>query len=68
MKENNQWLYNDKTFEEDIDSFESFVYLIEELDTQKKYIGKKSFWKRRKTKKSKRRITSESDWQTYYRL
>ena len=45
--------------------------MITELDTGKKYIGKKFFWKPKilpVTKSRKRRVRTrvESDWRTYY--
>ena len=42
------------------------MYEIYDIDNAKYYIGRKYFWKHRKAKKSSRRSTSESDWQTYY--
>ena len=65
------WVYNDKEFNETPDEFQGFVYMITELDTGKKYIGKKFFWKPKilpVTKSRKRRVRTrvESDWRTYY--
>ena len=65
------WVYNDKEFNETPDEFQGFVYMITELDTGKKYIGKKFFWKPKIlpiTKSRKRRVRTrvESDWRTYY--
>lgn len=65
------WIYEDKQFEPDDDLIKDhigFVYIIEELNTNMKYIGKKLFWKsafRTKNKKRKR-VKLESDWKTYY--
>lgn len=43
-----------------------FVYVITHNETQKSYIGKKTFWSHRKLKPSdKRRTTVESDWRVY---
>jgi len=50
----------------DIKGYEGFVYLIENLKTNKKYVGKKTFWFRRKKKGAKRKTTRESDWKDYY--
>lgn len=62
-----KWLYQDNHFEsEDIEDYEGFVYLITNNLTQRQYIGKKSFWQRRKDPKTKRRKTKESDWKNYY--
>ena len=65
------WLYNEQTFDETPEEYQGFVYLITELDTGKKYIGKKNFWKPKTlpiTKTRKRRVKTrvESDWRTYY--
>lgn len=65
------WLYENKLFEETPEEFQGFVYEITELDTGKKYIGKKFFWKPKIlpiTKKRKRRVRTrvESDWRDYY--
>jgi hypothetical protein len=65
------WYYNEEAFEETPEEYQGFVYMITELDTGKKYIGKKFFWKPKilpKTKTRKRRIKTrvESDWRKYY--
>ena len=65
------WFYNDKEFDSTPEEYQGFVYRITELDTGKKYIGKKFFWKPKtlpKTKSRKRRIKTrvESDWKDYY--
>ena len=63
------WQYNDTEFTEDqIGDSYGFVYLITNLENNKKYIGKKLFWfSRTKTVKGKRkRVKVPSDWQTYY--
>lgn len=65
------WYYEDKIFEDTPEEYQGFVYLITELDTNKKYIGKKFFWKPKtlpKTKTRKRRVRTrvESDWRSYY--
>ena len=66
------WIHNDKEFllEENSDYF-GFVYLITDLSNDKKYIGKKWFWKTRKLPplkgKTRKRIKkSESDWKDYF--
>ena len=53
-----------------IGDYQGFVYIIEDIDTKMKYIGKKNFWKkiRRKPLKGKKRVRLdkvESDWETY---
>lgn len=64
------WYYNNEQFDTTPEDFQGFVYVITELDTGKKYIGKKNFWKPKilpVTKKRKRRVRTrtESDWRTY---
>lgn len=63
------WYYEDQPVETvDLDKFYGFVYVIENLKTGRKYIGKKLL-KHRKTKQvkgKKKRILVESDWQSYY--
>ena len=65
------WIYDDNIFEETPEEYQGFVYMSTELDTNKKYIGKKFFWKPKTlpiTKSRKRRVRTrvESDWRTYY--
>tara|TARA_B100000683_G_scaffold277722_1_gene338306 strand:+ start:10383 stop:10793 length:411 start_codon:yes stop_codon:yes gene_type:complete len=65
------WYYNDEPYTETPEDYQGFVYEVEELDTGRKYIGKKNFWKPKtlpKTKTRKRRIRTrtESDWRSYY--
>lgn len=66
-----KWLYEDKEYDETPEEYQGFIYKITELDTGKKYIGKKNFWKPKVlpiTKKRKRRVRTrvESDWRDYY--
>ena len=65
------WLYNNEEFSETPEDYQGFVYLITELDTGKKYIGKKNFWATRKLpplkgKKRRRTKRTESDWREYF--
>lgn len=63
------WKYNDKIFSEnDIDNNIGFVYIITNVMTGKKYIGKKLFWsaKTKQVNKKKKRYKVPSDWQSYY--
>ena len=65
------WLYKDLPFTDTPEEFQGFVYQITELDTGKKYIGKKFFWRPKTlpiTKTRKRRVKTrvESDWRVYY--
>jgi hypothetical protein len=51
--------------------YQGFVYMITDLTNDKKYIGKKFFWKPKTlpiTKTRKRRVKTrvESDWRNYY--
>jgi hypothetical protein len=71
------WYYNNKPVEQLPSDCIGFVYMIENLDTGKKYIGKKlarfakTTYKMIKLKngtKKRRRIRTyvESDWRTYF--
>ena len=65
------WYYKDMLFEETPENYQGFVYENTELQTNKKYIGKKNFWKPKilpKNSKRKRRIRTriESDWRSYF--
>lgn len=63
------WQYNGTDFtEEQIGEFYGFVYLITNLKTGRKYIGKKFFYSSRtkQVKGKKKRYKVSSDWQTYY--
>ena len=68
------WHYQNAPFEpteEELSQWQGFVYMITERSSDKKYIGKKFFWSRRrlpplKGKTRKRIKISESDWKTYY--
>ncbi len=69
MTYENPWLYNSEPFTADlIADYVSFVYCITNTTTNKKYIGKKSFYARKYkvVKKKRKKLTVESDWQTYY--
>jgi hypothetical protein len=69
---NSGWIYNGIIYELPADvthkELYGFVYEIRNLDTDKKYIGKKLFWsmKTRQVKKKKKRKRVESDWKSYY--
>lgn len=68
------WTYCGKEFNPDEDELKDwvgFVYLLTDNENDKKYIGKKSFWRKitrppLKGKKRKRRSIAESDWKDYY--
>ena len=68
------WYYDGQLFDLEeslLMEYQGFVYLIEELDTGMKYIGKKFFWKPKilpvtKTRKRRKKTIVESDWKSYY--
>ena len=65
------WQYNQKEFTQTPEEYQGFVYEIRELSTNKKYIGKKNFWRPKtlpKNSKRSRRVKTrvESDWRKYY--
>ena len=65
------WTYKTQLVEQIPEGYIGFVYLITNLTTEQKYIGKKlAQFKRTKPplkgKKLKRRSTVESDWRTYW--
>lgn len=67
MSYENPWTFKDKIFDtEDIRDYEGFVYLITNVKTGRKYIGKKFFYSIRKVKGKKKRQRLESDWKKYY--
>jgi hypothetical protein len=72
MDYENPWLFQGLEFtSEMIQDYQGFVYLLENTNNGKKYIGKKFFIKpkvlpKTKTRKRKVRTTIESDWKTYY--
>ena len=63
------WYYKDQAFESDqILNAVGFVYLIDCLANNKRYIGKKLFTKAKtkQVKGKKKKIRVESDWKNYY--
>jgi len=65
------WYYNNELYDEAPKEYMGFVYLITDLTTNRKYIGKKLFWNTRKLKplkgKTRRRTqVVESNWKNYY--
>ena len=63
--------FNEEEYNKTPEDYQGFVYQITELDSNKKYIGKKNFWKPKTlpiTKSRKRRVRTrtESDWREYY--
>ena len=61
------WYYNGVPFEDD-GTHLGFVYLIENLITGRKYIGRKYFSKAgyKQVNGKRKKIRKTSDWQTYY--
>lgn len=68
----NPWMLNGKPLESaDIEEYTGMVYLIEHIETGRKYIGKKFFFSTRKLpplkgKTRKRKKIVETDWKDYY--
>lgn len=65
----NPWTYQGRVIQSaDIGDNYGFVYIITDLTTGKKYVGKKLFWskKTKQVKGKKKRTVVESDWMTYY--
>ena len=65
-----KWLYKGQYIDSPIPDAIGFVYCITNLETDKKYVGKKNFYKvivRKplKGQKRKRREQVESDWREY---
>ena len=61
------WYYNGVPYEDDGTHF-GFVYLIENLITGRKYIGRKYFSKAgtKQVNGKKRKIRKTSDWESYF--
>ena len=62
------WTYRGEIIEEIPEGYVGMVYLITNVMTNKKYVGKKIFHfsKTRQVKGKKKRSKVESDWQTYF--
>lgn len=70
-----KWVYKGREYNPPKDFTPSdiygFVYCITNRATNRKYIGKKFFWKAKtlgitKTRKRRKRLKVESDWRDYY--
>ncbi len=61
------WLYNNEPLIEIPEKAVGFVYLITNLQNNKKYIGKKQFYFQKSIQKNlkKKKVKVESDWRTY---
>jgi hypothetical protein len=64
----NPWTIGGKPFEAITSDVVSFVYIITNLETGKKYIGKKGFYsvKTKQVNGKKKKLQVESDWRLYY--
>lgn len=66
------WYYNGELFtSDDLEKDKlviGFVYLITNLSSDKKYIGKKLFYSKKITQKNlkKKKVKVESDWKSYF--
>lgn len=64
------WTYQGKEiFDEEIEGYSGFVYIITNTKNNKKYIGKKlfNFTRTKKTKgKRNKKVKKASDWRTYF--
>lgn len=63
----NPWFYKEHPVtSEMLMPYAGFVYVIQDTETNKLYIGKKFVWSYRKVKGKNRRKKQESNWKTYY--
>lgn len=63
------WKYEGREFTQDmVGDYVGFVYIIEHLESGKKYVGKKGFLasKTIQRKGKKKRVRVPSDWQSYW--
>lgn len=62
-----EWIYQGSPLL-DAGEYYGFVYIITNITSGRKYIGKKFFWvtKRRQVNKVKKRYKVESDWKDYW--
>ena len=67
MSYENPWYFEGTPFlSENINDNFGFVYLITNIQSGKRYIGRKYFWSFRKPPGKKRKVKQESDWKKYY--
>ena len=63
----NPWYFKGSPFlTQDIKDNFGFVYLITNIQNNRRYIGRKYFWSFRTPKGKKRKVKQESDWKKYY--
>lgn len=62
------WKYKGEEVKEIPEGYVGFVYIIENLKTNRRYIGKKNFYfsKTKQVKGKKKRFKAESDWRDYF--
>jgi hypothetical protein len=64
------WIYQNSELKEIPEGYFGFIYIITNLKTGRKYIGKKQFSsyrsKKVKGKKNRKRFVLESDWKDYW--
>lgn len=62
------WTYKNNDIPVDLSEYIGFVYLITNLQTNRKYIGKKllKFKKTKTIKGKKKKLLIDSDWRTYW--
>ena len=62
------WLFEDKEFVEDTTLWYGYVYMIENIATGKKYIGRKFFTAAgyKQVKGKRKKIRKDSDWANYF--
>lgn len=63
------WLFNNSELDEtQLDGYIGFVYIITNLSTNRKYIGKKrlKFKRTKQVKGKKKKVLIDSDWRTYW--
>lgn len=69
MTYDNPWYHNGKILtEEDVEEYVGMVYLLENTENGRLYVGKKFFHKKKtyQVKKKKKKKTVQSDWKDYY--
>jgi hypothetical protein len=62
------WIYQGQVVEEIPENAYGFVYIITQISTGKRYIGRKFFTKAgyKTVNKKRKKIRLESDWKDYY--